>query len=176
VIITISEDKGNELLENIHDGIIRKLQSARQLVDFDKEVAAGLYTYAVEEFGKLLLVKESEVNNQYEIKYEWFKTHKDKFPKSFDYLQQNNHSQCIALTEGDFVVSDFYWRDFMIGLLADFEARLSIFYTDFKHEDNRYKGMKKVPDVDKNRLRNAIDELEKLVNDPKVSLSGSSSF
>jgi hypothetical protein len=36
---------------------------------------------------------------------------------------------CIALTEGDFVISDFYWRDFVVGLLADFEARLSIFYT-----------------------------------------------
>jgi hypothetical protein len=86
VIIAISEDKGNELIKNIYDSIIKKLQSAKQLVDFDKEIAAGLYTYALEEFGKLLLVRESKSkNNQYEIKREWFRTHKDKFPKAFDY-------------------------------------------------------------------------------------------
>jgi hypothetical protein len=41
VVITISEDKGNELLENTHDGVTRKLQSVKQLVNFDKEIAAG---------------------------------------------------------------------------------------------------------------------------------------
>jgi hypothetical protein len=63
VVITISEDKGNELIKNIYEGILRKLQSAKQLVDFDKEISAGLYTYALEEFGKLLLVRESKSKN-----------------------------------------------------------------------------------------------------------------
>jgi hypothetical protein len=57
VVITISEDKGNELIKNIYEGILRKLQSAKQLVDFDKEISVGLYTYALEEFGKLILGK-----------------------------------------------------------------------------------------------------------------------
>jgi hypothetical protein len=59
------------LIKNIHDVIITKLQCARQLVQFDKEISAGLYTYALEEFGKLLLVKEGKLkNNQYGIKSE----------------------------------------------------------------------------------------------------------
>ena len=46
MIITISEDKGNELLENIRNGIIKKQQSSKQLVDIDKEVAArSLYLH-----------------------------------------------------------------------------------------------------------------------------------
>jgi AbiV family abortive infection protein len=161
VIITISELKGEELIKNIHEGILRKLQSAKQLVDFDREISAGLYTYALEEFGKLLLVRESKSkNNQYEIKREWFRTHKDKFPKAFDYLQQNNHSQCIALTEGTFVISYFYWQDFMVGLLADFEARLSIFYTDFRPKGNNDVDIVKIPNVDRDMLVNAINEFE----------------
>ena len=52
-----------------------------------KEISAGLYSYVLEEFGKLILVKESKSkNNQYEINCSWFKTPKApkyKFPKAF---------------------------------------------------------------------------------------------
>ena len=119
------------------------------MVQFDKEIAAGLYTYTLEEFGKLLLVKQSKLeNNQYEIKYEWFKTHSEKFPKAFDYLQENNRGQCIVLTEGDFAVNNFHWRDFMIGLPADFTARLTIFYSDFLPKGDSDIDIVKIPDVD----------------------------
>ena len=169
MITTVSEQKVNELTKSIRDGILRKLDSARILVHYDKEVAAGLYTYAIEEFGKLLLVKENKLgNNLYEINTDWFKgpkAHKYKFPKAFDYLQQNNHSQCIALTEGDFVISNFYWRDFVIGLLADFEARLSIFYTDCKWKGNNDIDMVKVPTIDTHMLENAIKELEQAASE-----------
>jgi hypothetical protein len=167
VITTVSELKGNELIKNIYDGIIRKLDSARLLVHYDKEMAAGLYTYAIEEFGKLLLVKESKLtNNLYEINSDWFKgrkAHKDKFPKAFDYLQENNHGQCIVLTEGDFAVNEFHWRHFMIGLLADFEARLSIFYSGFNPKGNFNDiDIVKIPNVDSNTLEDAIKELEQV--------------
>lgn len=53
MITTVSEQKVNELIKSIRDGILRKLDSARILVHYDKEVAAGLYTYAMEvTFGK----------------------------------------------------------------------------------------------------------------------------
>ena len=48
-----------------------------------------------------------------------------------------------------------------VGLLADFQARLSIFYTDYKRKGNNYM----VPDVDKNMLENAIKELEQVINE-----------
>lgn len=164
--IILLEDKGKDLIKNIHDGIIKKLRSAKQLVNFDKEISAGLYTYALEEFGKLLLVKGSKLKTyQYEIKHEWFRTHKDKFPKAFDYLQENNHGQCIAIAEGDYNPNDFYWRDFMIGLPANFKARLSIFYCDFKIKGSDDIEILEATNVDKNMLQNAIDELEKAVKE-----------
>ena len=113
----LSESKGNELIKNIHDGIIRRLSSAKQLTDFDKEMAAGLYTYALEEFGKLTVVNESKSNNQYDIKCEWFgspKAHDYKFPKAFDYLQQNKRDQCLVLTEDDCIISDVHSRDAVV--------------------------------------------------------------
>ena len=42
MITTISELKDDELIKKIRDGIIRKLDSARLLVHYDKEMAAGL--------------------------------------------------------------------------------------------------------------------------------------
>ena len=47
------------MLNITFEGIKRKLNSARILVDHDKEISAGLYTFALEEFGKLLLLKDS---------------------------------------------------------------------------------------------------------------------
>jgi hypothetical protein len=88
VIVTISEDKGKELIKNIHEGIIKKLQSARQLVDFDKEMAAGLYTYALEEFGKLLLIKEQILKKEITAILETKTKHKA-------YLPSVRHTTCF---------------------------------------------------------------------------------
>ena len=81
MVITISEDKGNELLENTHDGVTRKLQSAKQLVNFERKLRLGPYAYALEEFGKFLLVGESKLpSNLFEINCDWF-----KLPKAHKY-------------------------------------------------------------------------------------------
>jgi predicted GTPase len=55
----------------------------------------------------------------------------------------------------------------MAGLLANFEARLSIFYTDFKRRgvESTDIDIIKVLNVDKNMLQNAINKLEKAVNE-----------
>lgn len=42
----------NEASTAIKDGIARKLKAARKMIDYDKEVAAGIYIYAVEELGR----------------------------------------------------------------------------------------------------------------------------
>ena len=169
MITTVSEQKGNELIKNVRDGIIRKLDSARILIHYDKEVAAGLYTYTVEEFGKLLLLKESKLKiNRCKIKHEWFYSRKApeyKFTKAFDYLHENSHGQCLVLTKGDYSPSDFHWRDFMIGPPADFETRLSIFYSGFRRKGRNDIDIVKIPDVDGDMLENAIKELEQAANE-----------
>lgn len=165
--VTVSEQKGNELITNIRDGIIRKLQSTKRLVDSDKEVAAGLYTYTIEEFGKLLLMKDAKsTNNQYEINSDWFvghKAHDAKFTKE-DHLEANNHENCYVLNdEGGFDPKSFSWKGFDIGLIPDFEARLSIFYSGFKAKGNNDIDIIKIPNVDRNMLANAINEFEKMI-------------
>jgi hypothetical protein len=54
--VDISEHQWQEMMQNLRDGIYPKLKSAKQITAYDKELAAGLYVYAVEEFGKLLLL------------------------------------------------------------------------------------------------------------------------
>jgi hypothetical protein len=69
------------------NGIIKKLSAAKQNIDIDRD-ATGIYIYALEESGKLLLLKESQtVDGKYLIKYrDVFRSHDFKFNKAFDYL------------------------------------------------------------------------------------------
>jgi hypothetical protein len=40
--------------------VIGKLDSARGFINIDKDVSAGLYTYASEEFEKIILLNQSQ--------------------------------------------------------------------------------------------------------------------
>jgi hypothetical protein len=60
-IIDIEEDLWKQSIKNTYEGIVKKLQSARKLLEFDKDISAGLYTYALEEFGKMILLKDSNL-------------------------------------------------------------------------------------------------------------------
>jgi hypothetical protein len=67
--IYISKDKWNETKYTIRDGIIKKLSAAKQNLSIDIDIAAGIYIYALEEFGKLLLLKDcKKVDERYIIK------------------------------------------------------------------------------------------------------------
>lgn len=41
-----------EAIYMIKNGIVRKLDAAKKMIEYDKEIAAGIYVYAVEELGK----------------------------------------------------------------------------------------------------------------------------
>jgi hypothetical protein len=166
--IHISKETWNEAKRLIKNGIIKKLSAAKQNIDIDTEIAAGIYIYALEEFGKLLLLKESQiVDGKYIIKYrDGFRSHEFKFNKAFDYLQNNGYGKCIILNndDGAFTPDAFSWRSFTIGLLAQTEARLGIFYVDFTKFENDNYGILKIPTVDKNKLNEAINKLEEVIN------------
>ena len=119
--VDISEQLWKEMMQHIIDGVFRKLKAASNMLAIDGHVALGLYVYAVEEFGKLLLLKNATaLGNIRKINYrEEFVNHSKKFETAFDYFQANGHDPCLVINEGDFVVSDFVWRDFAIGLLAN---------------------------------------------------------
>jgi len=166
--IHISKETWNEAKQLIKTGIIKKLSAAKQNIDIDIEIAAGIYTYALEEFGKLLLLKESQtVDEKYIIKYrDGFRSHDFKFNKVFDYLQNSGYGECIIVNDDDhdsFPPDAFSWKNFTIGLLAITEARLGIFYVDFtKLENDSYKILK-IPTVNPNKLNEAINKLEEII-------------
>ena len=95
-------------------------------ISIDKDIAAGIYVYALEEFGKLLLLKDcKKVDGRYIIKYRnEFVSHRIKFGKAFDYLQNNNSDECIILNNESSYTSDLYsWKNFSIELIAETESR-----------------------------------------------------
>jgi hypothetical protein len=57
--IIISKKQWKELMNITKEGVRKKIYSARKLIDTDKEISAGLYTYAIEEFGKIVLLSKS---------------------------------------------------------------------------------------------------------------------
>ena len=65
----ITEQLWNELKKNTLSGIIRLAESANILLSSNGDVAicAGLYTYAVEEYGKLILLSE-RIYSTYDMK------------------------------------------------------------------------------------------------------------
>ena len=99
--IRVSKETWNEAKHTVKDGILKKLSGAKQNINIDIEIAAGIYIYALEEFGKLLLLKDcKKVNGRYIIKYRnEFVSHRIKFSKAFDYLQNNGYGKCIILND-----------------------------------------------------------------------------
>jgi len=164
--IEISEEKWIEAKHIIKNGIIKKISAAKQNIDIDIDIAAGIYIFALEEFGKLLLLKESKaVDKKYIITYrDGFVDHSFKFSKAFDYLQKNGYSECIVLNNEGGFSPNFSWKGFNIGLLAQTEARLGIFYVDFTKSENDNYDLMKVPQVDENKLKIAINKLEEVIN------------
>lgn len=168
----------NDLKKLTSQGIISKLESAKELLNvtsFD-DVSAGLYTYALEEFGKLLLLDKSEHianNTKRKIKYRnEFASHDRKFEAAFDYLQNYSPSsyKCYVLNdEGSYSPQSFTWRSFHIGLLADFRARMSIFYSDLSYklddsgEPTNEILIDQIPKIKTEYLSDAIDELRAIV-------------
>lgn len=164
--IYISAENWSEAKNIIKNGIVKKLSAAKRNIEIDKEIVAVIYIYALEEFGKFLLLNECQViDDKYIVKYrDEFLNHNTKFRKAFDYLQDIGYSKCIILNdEGSFSPDAFSWKSFTIGLLAETEARLGIFYVDFIKSENDKYYLLKIPKVDSNKLNEAIDKLELVI-------------
>jgi hypothetical protein len=115
----------------------------------------------------VILNKSRQGRGGYIIKYSSeFAYHERKFAAAFDYLQEKQHERCYVISrEGGFTPEGFDWKGFDIGLLADFEARLSVFYSDFVYDNKKQIGLAKIPKVDVNMLKEAIEELQIAVDD-----------
>lgn len=160
----------NEIMQDTKDyiqaEILRKLATARHMIDFDKEIAAGIYMYALEELGKLEVLKRSEQKEtQYSLKYEEeFLLQRVKLKMAMEYLQKVGHPECILLRRvnnkssfGDLSTYSF--------LLSYVEASLSVFHTDLEYEKttNTATKPKDIPLVNETKLKLAVNILEDLI-------------
>jgi hypothetical protein len=128
-----------------------------------------LYTFALEEFGKLLLLKDSvrvANNTKRKVIYaDEFTNHEKKFETVLNYLQNTHHEYCYVLNnEGSFSPKSFTWKSFNLGLIPDLEARMSIFYSDFVYDTNQNISIQKPKTVERDMLENAINEFETVIN------------
>jgi hypothetical protein len=164
LVLQISDKLLQDTKDSIKRRIIQKLAAARKLIDFDKEVSAGIYVYAVEELGKMEVLKN--VQDRKLPYWTVFRDHNTKFDKAKEYLKNEKHLECFLLNEGDFDSNAFDSDDFVTDVAADTEARLGIFYVDLKYNStNRVvTGIKGIPTVDAKLLSDCIDSLEKIVN------------
>lgn len=120
-------------------------------------VAAGLYTFALEEYGKfLLLYSISQENGKYRIMYrDEFRNHTKKFEKALENIPE----ECKLVHKGSFGKS--FGRGFDTDEIADFETRLGTFYSDFDEEQQ----VQKLPQVDAKSLQNALTKFTEIVED-----------
>jgi hypothetical protein len=156
-----------EAINVIKNGIIRKLASAKKMIDFDKEIAAGIYVYALEELGKLEVLKNALNSNSHLVKYrDAFVWHGEKFPKANDCVKKFNHPECINI--GGSFSEKFNDISFTQALEARTKTRLGIFYIDFEYnESNNATNIKKIPVVNEDKLRAAIVGLEDVIKNWK---------
>jgi hypothetical protein len=161
-LIDISESQFKEMIQYIKDGIFRKLNAVRNMQKIDRDIAGGLYVYAVEEFGKLLLLRDApSLNGMRKVKYEkGFVKHEMKIKLAFDYFRNNGFEECLVLAQDCIKDAEPASDDVVVALAADTEARLSIFYSDFVYDKNLKPVIESPPYVEPKMLQRANDQLE----------------
>lgn len=137
------------LKENLKENIDVKYE--------DPHVAAGLYLFAIEEYGKALILENYQTSNdEVEIKYsDKFRNHTTKFLRALENLPD----ECKLLHKGSF--GKGFGKGFDIDEFASLENRMSIFYSDLDDE----KKISVLPQVDAEKLQICLDKFMKIVED-----------
>ena len=166
--LKVTEQEWKKLREVIRDGIKQKLSAAKYVTYHSKEVAAGIYVYAIEELGKLLMLENAPVEDKYHViaYYKGFLNHENKFRIAFEYLKNKGLSECITIYSGSFASTSFDPKSFTTDTYAETEARLGVFYTELEYSSDSdiAKGIRNIPPVDNKALNTAINCLENVMN------------
>jgi AbiV family abortive infection protein len=158
----ISEELWNNLKKNTLSGVLRLLESAQKLLKNDGEAAicAGLYTYAVEEYGKLLMLSNCSIaNGKVDIDekalFGGHGSHNLKFKAAIAKLPDEcKHIGADLWVPG--IWKKGVWKD-SSSVVADFNSRMAIFYCGL---DKSKKAINSVPLVSERNLEKAIDTLK----------------
>lgn len=167
----------NDIVCFIQQRIIHNLKAAKRFLELKEtyynNICAGIYTYAIEEYGKILFLNSLSPspppnNNKITIPYthdnQGFLDHRHKFELAL-YDNKLPYS-CKVLRGGGFTFTGFTSSGFTTDTPADFEARKSIFYADFD-ENNNYNSILTPLQVDRGLLENAVDEFLKFMKAQK---------
>ena len=169
------------------DNIESLLKCARILLDHHNElkndklfeypyVPAGLYTYAIEEYGKLLILESyTPHNSKIRLEYDKIIDHDTKFQKAFETLPLpcQKIDKMIFKKDNPGGSSPFGpWATMEIlkSTPSNFEVRKTIFYSDIDNNDK----VKSLPQVDFMSLAGAIYRFQKIIENKKSSLSNKS--
>ena len=157
--IYITEELGKKTIGIVFKRILTLLESAKILLNQggDPTISAGIYTYAVEEYGKIVLLRESSrINGKIKVKFRrGFKNHFKKIGLAVNQLPD----ECKFLRKGIFDPRIFDPNIFDTKtVIADFESRMGVFFTDFSETE---RDIQNVPIVDGITLMNAITKLRK---------------
>lgn len=147
------------ILESVKILLDKNIEENKEFLFNHPYVAAGMYTFAIEEYGKFLLLNSiKEQNGIFQIKY------KDEFrnhPKKFQKALENIPEECRLVHSGGYTNTGFTSNGFNTDVIADFETRLGIFYSDFGEN----KRAQLLPQVDLNSLSKALEQFTKLIKD-----------
>ena len=160
--LSVSDSLIIQIIELIKNGIRQKLDAAKKMIDCDKDIAAGIYVYALEELGKLEILKDAQNSNL--LKYrDAFLCHEIKFSRAHDCVKKYHHLECVYLTKGFSPTS--FSESFRLSLIVKSKARLGVFYLDFDYNKSTNTAIKAkdIPDVEETMLRSAIDGLEDVI-------------
>jgi AbiV family abortive infection protein len=145
------------MMQEILNGVIALTDSVEKLLNNggDSTICSGLYTFAVEEYGKLLLLKDcTPTLGKVKIKYRnGFRSHTAKFNKAIQTLPKD----CTTLHTGIFDEAIFDPEIFDSKEIADCETRQAVFYSDFTM-DGQF--IKRTPTVDDDLLKKAVFQLK----------------
>lgn len=148
-------------MSNIQKIIVSNLQATKELLRIQgyEDICAGLYTFAIEEYGKILFLQSIPVSTNNTIKFPYkrdgrkgFLNHDEKFSRALDDKQLPDN--CKKLSKGGFTDRSFTSTGFIHDIIADFEARMALFYADFKDANS----ILEPPRVDRQLLARAVDE------------------
>lgn len=106
----------------------------------------------------LLLNSIKEQNGIFQIKYkDEFRNHSEKFQKALENIPE----ECKLVHSGGYTNTGFTSNSFNTDVIAGFETRLGIFYSDL----DEGKRVQLLPQVDLNSLSKALERFTKLIKD-----------
>lgn len=163
----------DDMKRSIRKRFIHNLEATQRFLELKEkkydDICAGVYTYAVEEYGKILFLSAlnpTSTNNQIPIQYtdekQGFLIHRHKIDLALNALPDS----CKVLREGGFMPSGFTSSGFITALIADFEARKSIFFVDF-NKDDKSCSIVMPPKVKRKSLVTAVNDFLKFIRRQK---------